>query len=221
MARKTTETSHRARGAGPAPKPNAAPPGPADSRIGVRPWHLLLLGTLVAVATGVFVTQGTSPANTIAVSVAIVTVALASAAAARTIAPLVSPEVVERTEMVGGRTRAALERDKMLVLRSIKEVEFDRAMKKISGADFSEMSGRLRRRAAGLMRQLDRDASGYRDLIERDLATRVGSAPERAASVSVPAAGRAVAGECPACGADTDADARFCKACGTRIEARS
>ena len=221
MARKTTETAHRALGAVPAPKPNAAMPEPGDSRTGVRPWHLLLVGTLVAAAAGVFVTQGTSPVNTIAVSVAIVTVALASAAAARTIGPLVSPEVVEHTEMVGGRTRAALERDKMLVLRSIKEVEFDRAMKKISDADFNEMSGRLRSRAAGLMRQLDRDASGYRDLIERDLATRVGSAPERAASMSAPAADRADAGECPACGAETDADARFCKACGTRIEARS
>ena len=34
----------------------------------------------------------------------------------------------DRTVMVGQRTRAALEREKLLTLRSIKELEFDRAM---------------------------------------------------------------------------------------------
>ena len=42
--------------------------------------------------------------------------------------------------MLGGRTRAALEREKALVLRSIKELEFDRAMGKVSEKDFAEMS---------------------------------------------------------------------------------
>ena len=76
--------------------------------------------------------------------------------------------------MVGQRTRAALEREKMLTLRAIKELEFDRAMGKLSEADLQEMSGRLRARAAGLMRQLDAGA-GYRDQIERDLAKRLAS----------------------------------------------
>ena len=35
--------------------------------------------------------------------------------------------------MVGSQTRAALEREKNLVLRSIKELEFDRAMGKVAG----------------------------------------------------------------------------------------
>ena len=76
--------------------------------------------------------------------------------------------------MVGQRTRVALEREKMLTLRSIKELEFDRAMGKLSDADWQEMSGRLRARAARLMRQLDAGA-GYRDQIERDLAKRIGA----------------------------------------------
>jgi len=95
---------------------------------GLRPWHLLLVATTIAVAAGVFATQGTSAVNAVAVGAAIVTVAWAAAMAARTVSPLVTPELGEQTEMVGGRTRAALEREKMLVLRSIKEVEFDRAM---------------------------------------------------------------------------------------------
>ena len=51
--------------------------------------------------------------------------------------------------MLGGRTRAALEREKTLSLRSIKELEFDRAMGKVSEKDFAEMGARLRARAAG------------------------------------------------------------------------
>jgi hypothetical protein len=170
---------------------------------------------MIAVAAGVFATQGTSTVNAVAVAVAIATVAWAAAAAARTVAPLVAPELGEQTEMAGGRTRAALEREKMLVLRSIKEVEFDRAMGKISEADFNEMAGRLRARAAGLLRQLDADSTGYRALIERELATRVGH-PVESVSVSVPAP---AAGRCAACGTTNDADARFCKSCGARIEA--
>jgi hypothetical protein len=168
---------------------------------------------MIAIAAGVFATHGTGTVNTIAISAAIVTVAWAAAAAARTVAPLVTPEIGEQTDMLGGRTRAALEREKMLVLRSIKEVEFDRAMGKISDTDFHEMAGRLRTRAAGLLRQLDADSTGYRALIERELATRVGRAP----APPVPAA--PAAGTCAACGTANDPDARFCKACGARIEA--
>ena len=68
--------------------------------------------------------------------------------------------------------RAVLEREKMLVLRSIKELEFDRAMGKVSTKDFDEMAGRLRARAMSLMRQLDTEA-GYRELIERELQAQV------------------------------------------------
>jgi hypothetical protein len=190
---------------------------------GLRPWHLLLLATLLAVTTGLFATRGTSTVNVVAVAVAIATVALAAAAVARTLSPLVSPEIGERTEMVGGRTRAAFEREKMLVLRSIKEAEFDRAMGKISDADFHEVATRLRSRAAGLIRQLEGDASGYRALIERELAIRVGSAPARTvpapASPSAAIAEAAIPpGQCPRCQTANDADARFCKSCGARLE---
>ena len=110
--------------------------------------------------------------------------------------------------MVGQRTRAALEREKLLALRAIKELEFDRAMGKLSEADWQEMSGRLRARAARLMRQLDAGA-GYREQIEQDLAKRLGDARTGA---SAPAARF-----CAACATANDADARFCKNCGTKL----
>ena len=50
--------------------------------------------------------------------------------------------------VIGQRTRAALEQEKATTLRTIKELEFDRAMGKLSDADFQEMSVRLRARAA-------------------------------------------------------------------------
>ena len=186
MARKTTDKPRRQGPAAASPPPGRATPVEG----GIRPWHLLLVATVIAIAVGVFATQGTSTVNTVAVAVAIGTVAWVAATAARTVAPLVAPEMGEQTEMVGGRTRAALEREKLLVLRSIKEVEFDRAMGKISDADFNEVAGRLRARAAGLLRQLDADSSGYRALIERELATRVGRAPATAAPAATSACRR-------------------------------
>ena len=110
--------------------------------------------------------------------------------------------------MLGGRTRAVLDRDKALVLRSIKELEFDRAMGKVSEKDFTEMSGRLRARATRLMRQLDAGA-GYREQIDREIEKRLGKAPA------------VVAGVCASCGTKNDADARFCKGCGKTMEPRA
>ena len=223
MARKSGEKLRRAGRAAPPLQARAATGVTGGEGGGWRPWHLLLLATLLAVATGLFVTRGTSSVNVVAVSVALATVALAAAAVTRTLLPLVSPEIGEQTEMVGGRTRAAFEREKMLVLRSIKEAEFDRAMGKISDADFHEVATRLRSRAAGLIRQLEGDASGYRALIDRDLAVRVGAAPvgvaSRPHSPSAPIAEAATPpGRCCSCHMANDADARFCKSCGARLE---
>ncbi|MCX6551833.1 MAG: zinc ribbon domain-containing protein [Acidobacteria bacterium] len=187
----------------------------ADDAGGIRAWHLVMLATVIAVAASVFVTRGSSTTNMVSVAAAVATVALAAAGIYRTLAPLGAPDLGEQTEMVGGRTRAALEREKMLVLRSIKEVEFDRAMRKISEADYQEMVGRLRSRAAGLLRQLDGGGMGYRELIERDLATRVGASPAKAAASPAPPKPRP--GCCPACRTENDADARFCKSCGAQI----
>jgi hypothetical protein len=138
----------------------------------------------------------------------------------------VSADEVESIDMLGGRTRAAMEREKLLVLRSIKELEFDRAMGKLSDSDFADMSARLRSRAARLIRQLDQGASGYRELIERELAQRLGhaGAPSAGAEVTEALPGDLVkaprevrALECPSCSALNDLDARFCKRCGERF----
>jgi hypothetical protein len=122
----------------------------------------------------------------------------------------VSPED-DRTVMIGQRTRVALEREKMLALRSIKELEFDRAMGRLSDEDWTEMSTRLRARAARLIKQLDAGA-GYRDQIEKDLAKRIGE--HAAAAAAVPSVAERV---CASCETTNEADAKFCKSCGARL----
>ncbi|RPH64689.1 MAG: zinc ribbon domain-containing protein, partial [Acidobacteria bacterium] len=187
-----------------------------------QPWQFFVLAGLAAATAGVFVSRGTSPANVVFISIIIGAAALAGTAVYRMLLPLVVPEAVESVEMIGGRTRAALEREKLLVLRAIKELEFDRAMNKISAQDYDEMVARLRSRAVRLMRQLDAGGSGYRELIERELAGRLGRA---AAGKNVEPADESetattvTAGACASCGTLNETDARFCKHCGSRLVA--
>jgi rRNA maturation endonuclease Nob1 len=98
--------------------------------------------------------------------------------------------------------REALEREKRLVLRSIKELEFDKAMGKVSEADFAAIMSPLRARALTLMRDLER-----------------APATEAAAPSAPSARAAASAQTCPSCGTANDADARFCKSCGSKVGA--
>jgi len=82
----------------------------------------------------------------ILLSVLMAGAALVGLMALRAVQPLVT-EHDDRIDVIGQRTRAALERDKLLALRAIKELEFDRAMGRLSDDDFKEMAGRLRTRA--------------------------------------------------------------------------
>ena len=92
--------------------------------------------------------RGTSAENLIFVCLAIFAAALVGLAALNMLRPLATGETRE-PDMVGGQTRAAIEREKNMVLRSIKELEFDRAMGKLDEQDYEQMSARLRSRAMG------------------------------------------------------------------------
>ena len=141
----------------------------------LQPWQLFTLAGLVGATITVFLSRGESPAGVIFLSLTVFAAAAVGIAALRTVRPLTAKAAADSTQVLGGRTRAALEREKALVLRSIKELEFDRAMGKVSEKDFGEMSARLRARAAGLMRQLDAGA-GYREQIEKEIEKRLGKA---------------------------------------------
>ena len=182
-----------------------------------RPWHLFVLVGLLASTVGVLVIRPNDP-----VVLALLVAAIGSAAWVgftlyRTLSPLAAPDFQDRTDIIAGRTRAALEREKTLVLRALKELEFDRAMGKVAPADFQEMSGMLRARAIALMQQLDIPLPGHRDEIERELARRLGVTEEELRAARP--AGDALSPVCAGCGTANDLDARFCKGCGALLEA--
>ncbi len=197
----------------------------------LQPWQLFTLAALFGATVVVFVSRDVGPAGVILLSITVGATAFVGMAAWRMLAPLTGREEPAGPDVIGGRTRAALEREKTLVLRSIKDLEFDHAMGKIAEKDFLEMSARLRARAARLLRQLDSGAN-YREEIENEIAKRVGLAPtgsvqdQRAgrgsksgtASATPVADARAVAARVCACGVANDPDARFCKGCGTKLE---
>jgi hypothetical protein len=174
---------------------------------GMQAWQFFVLAALGCATAATFMARGQGVTVVILLSVLMGTAAIVGLAMLRTLYPLVSHEE-DRTVMVGQRTRAALEREKLLTLRAIKELEFDRAMGKLSDEDFREMSGRLRARAAGLIRQLDAGA-GYREQIERDVAKKLETDARFKTAGAVPAAQ-----QCAGCAALNDPDARFCKKCG-------
>lgn len=179
---------------------------------GLQPWQFFILAALGCATAVTFLARGQGPTTIVLLTVLMGAAALVGYATLRMVRPLVSPDE-ERTAMIGRRTRTALEREKLLALRAIKELEFDRAMGRLSDDDFREMAGRLRARAARLMQQLD-STGAYRDQIERDLARRLG--PDAHPAPAPPAVSPRT---CAQCQAKNDHDARFCKACGAALGA--
>lgn len=177
----------------------------------LQPWQFFLLGGMLAATATVIVATGQRPANIIILSLTVVAVSFVGLGAYRMLAPLVTPGG-DSGMTIGGRTRTALEREKTLVLRSIKELEFDFAMGKMSKADFDEMAGRLRARAVGLMRQLDA-GGGYRQQIAREVETRLAQPAGAGGEYGAEGA----KGLCAACDTQNDPDAKFCKNCGARL----
>jgi hypothetical protein len=189
----------------------------------LRPWQFFLLAGMVSATAVVLLVAGQSPASIIVLSLTVVAASLVAIGVYRAFSPLVGSEIGEASPAIVGRGRAALEREKTLVLRSIKELEFDFAMKKIAQADFEDLSGRLRARAIGLMRQLD-EGGGYRAEIEREIQARLGVQEGPGFSRGKGAQHQDSArpeGRAPkqcTCGTSNDSDARFCKACGTKLQ---
>jgi hypothetical protein len=185
-----------------APAADARPSRTGDG-LAVGPFFLIAALSVAIVAF--LLLRGQPLAALALVALTLVGAGLAAAAVYRTVAPLALEDAVEPV-LLAGRTRAALERDKALTLRAIKELEFDQAMGKVSSDDFVEMRDRLRARAVRLMAQLD-GAALYRAQIEKDLleiATQSVASPQ-----------------CEGCGTRNDVDARFCKSCGIALPGRA
>ena len=125
------------------------------------------------------------------------------------VALFVEPPIVELA-VATGRRRKELEREKTMLMKALKELEFDHEMHKVSDADFAEIGGVYRARAIRVMRQLDEQKIDYGALIEEELWRKRGAVKKKAVPM-VPG--------CPQCGALNDADAIFCKKCAHRLVA--
>jgi len=107
-------------------------------------------------------------------------------------------------DLTAGR-RVELEREKKLLVKAIKEAEFDRDSGKLDGGEAADAIARYRARAVEILRVLDEGPSRqYEALIEKELARRL------AVTSTEPRA-------CAACATKNDDDAAFCKKCGAKL----
>jgi zinc-ribbon domain len=164
---------------------------------GFQAWHFFLLLSMIGATAAVMLSRQTHPAALVLLSVAVVATGLVGIALHRALAGFVGGQT-DLDEPVAEGAREQLLREKAFALRSIKELEFDHAMGKVSDKDYQEIGARLRARAPALMEAIE--------------GAEQPAAPARAAKAAKPAS-RA----CPACGTPNDPDAKFCKQCGGKL----
>jgi len=180
------------------------------SGAGLQVWQFYLLLSMVGATAAVMLSRETHPAALLLISAAVVGAGLCGWALHTALAGFFSRDRGPTRDLSVGE-RDTIDREKALTLRSIKELEFDRAMGKIGDADFQDMSTRLRARAISLIAAL-----------ERESAPSSVSAPGRAGKPPAPPApSRRADVRCQACGTAADEDARFCKQCGAPLGARA
>jgi hypothetical protein len=116
----------------------------------------------------------------------------------------------------------ALAEEKHRLLRALKDLESEHEIGKIDDADYHELSARYREEAKSVIREMDVEVAPFREQAEqlaREYLKKRGMGSEDApARPTVPKAERIV---CKTCGVSNEADAAFCKKCGspTRKEA--
>jgi len=180
----------------------------ADPGTGFQAWHFFILLSMVAATAVVVVSRDTHPAALLLLSAAVICAGLVGLTLSRAVAGFFTGGI--EAEPLPPQARDVLEREKSLVLRSIKELEFDKAMGKVSEADYTAIMGQLRARAITLMQDLERQPTFAEATVGKPAVVK--------ATADKPASGDAAVGRCGACGTKNDDDARFCKSCGQPLE---
>jgi hypothetical protein len=84
---------------------------PSQRSDALRPWQLFTLAGLIGATITVFLSRGQSPAAVILLSLTVFAAAAVGIATLRTVMPLTSKATPDNTQVLGGRSRAVLERD--------------------------------------------------------------------------------------------------------------
>jgi hypothetical protein len=203
----------------------AAQPAPPPSALERVPWTLVTPLAL-GIAAAIYMFAIMSPRAPLSAGTVFLVVAAAAFGAValqiwKSVAQLATPEnkTPEAAKVASDRHRRELEKEKAAVLKAIKELEFDRAMNKISEEDYKDAHANYRQRAVRIMVQLDAGGSGYREIIEREIRERLERRGAKAPEPAKPAPPPAVEKDrtmC-SCGTRNDADATFCKKCGAKL----
>lgn len=117
---------------------------------------------------------------------------------------------------------------KTTLLQTLRDVEFDYETSKISEDDYRDLKRRYERQAVEVMRELDNlhGGRGWEEAIDAELDRRlaklqVDRQTDRQAEQPREAAAAQPAElvDCPDCGKEMEANARFCSQCGTTLAA--
>lgn len=178
-----------------------------NSTSSIKPWQFFLTASFIGAAVVIWLAPPASPVALLFVSLAVFAAGASAVALHGVLAALAGKALPEMA--ITATVREALEREKLLTLRAIKDLEFDKAMGKVSDADAAPMERRLRERAMAIMRDLDSRES-VRARVEADLASRQATGHRPQATGLEP-------DRCAACATVNDPDARFCKNCGAKL----
>jgi hypothetical protein len=210
-------------------------------------WMLAVAGALLGAGYALVIEKMHFGPPLVMTALGGMTLALTAAALIRMIDPLAGVLPPAAGGARGARRPRELEREKQLVLKAIKEIELDYQMRKIAERDYREMIERYRTRAIRLMSEIETGddfraliekelairlkldaskpaaatAAATKTAATTTAATTTAAtktaATTTAATMTVPASNASVRPTCSACATANDADAQFCKKCGSRL----
>jgi hypothetical protein len=120
-----------------------------------------------------------------------------------------------------GSVRGALLREKDELLAAIRELRFEHDLGKVSEADFQRLDQRYRGRAREVLRLLDEQLAPHRPRARALLEQALGGAAAPPAAAPEEPTAKESGNTCAKCATRNDADAAFCKKCGTALAAES
>lgn len=163
---------------------------------------------------------------------ALIIVFVAALAALILLYKMVSPFLASRSEQARvDHLEAEIRQVELLAARkntlvaSLRELEYDHQLNKISDEDYERFRARYERQAVGVLRELDaiHGGRGWQDVIEAEINKRLGTEASPAAEVDQlqeqPSLRDATANTstCLACGAPLESDDKFCSQCGEKV----